>query len=102
VAGFVEALKAAIANPAVSVSAMRKVNSLQDDALERIRLEAIVKDAILTDEVRRNGLSSVTPTRLQSTIDMVAKTFNTPPVHPESVYRADFLPPHEALMVPTR
>jgi NitT/TauT family transport system substrate-binding protein len=102
VAGFVEALKAAIANPDASVSAMRKVNSLQDDALERTRLEAIIKDAILTDEVRRNGLSSVTPARLQSTIDMVAKTFNTPPVHPESVYRADLLPPRDALMVPSR
>jgi len=49
--------------------------------------------------VRRNGLGSVVPARLKATIDMVAKAFNTPPVDPASVYRADFLPPRAALTV---
>jgi NitT/TauT family transport system substrate-binding protein len=99
VAGFVEALKAAIADPDAAIAAEHKHNSLQDNAVERTRLDLIIRDAIVTDEVRRNGLGSVVPARLKATIDMVAKAFNTPPVDPASVYRADFLPAHEALMV---
>jgi NitT/TauT family transport system substrate-binding protein len=99
VAGFVAALKEAIANPAAAIAAEKKRNSLQDDAVERARLDLIIANAIVTDEVRRNGLGSVVPARLKETIDMVAKTFNIPAVDPGSVYRADFLPPREALMV---
>jgi NitT/TauT family transport system substrate-binding protein len=99
VAGFVAALKEAIANPAAAIAAEKKRNSLQDDAVERARLDLIIANAIVTAEVRRNGLGSVVPARLKETIDMVAKAFNLPAVDPALVYRADFLPPHEALMV---
>ena len=99
VAGFVEALKAAITDPNAAITAEHKRNSLQDDAVERMRLDLVIRDAILTDEVRRNGLGSVVPARLKDTIDMVAKAFNTPPIDPASVYRADFLPSREARMV---
>jgi NitT/TauT family transport system substrate-binding protein len=99
VAGFVEALKAAIADPAAAIAAEKKRNSLQDDAVERARLDLIIANAIVTDDVRRNGLGYVSPARLKQTIDMVAKTFNTPPIDPATAYRDDFLPPREARMV---
>ena len=99
VAGFVAALKEAIANPAAAIAAEKKRNSLQDDAVERARLDLIIANAIVTDETRRNGLGSVVPARLQATIDMVAKTFGVPAVDPASVYRDDFLPAREARMV---
>jgi NitT/TauT family transport system substrate-binding protein len=99
VAGFVEALKEAIANPGAAIAAEKKRNSLQDDAVERARLDLIIANAIVTDDVRRNGLGSVVPARLKQTIDMVAKTFGTPAVDPASVYRDDFLPAREARMV---
>jgi len=99
VAGFVAALQEAIANPAAAIAAEKKRNSLQDDAVERARLDLIIANAIVTDETRRNGLGSVVPARLQATIDMVAKTFGVPAVDPAAVYRDDFLPPREARMV---
>jgi NitT/TauT family transport system substrate-binding protein len=99
VAGFVEALKEAIANPAAAIAAEKKRNSLQDDAVERARLDLIIANAIVTDETRRNGLGSVVPARLKATIDMVAKTFGVPPVDPAQVYRDDFLPPREVRMI---
>jgi hypothetical protein len=40
------------------------------------------------------GLGDVEPARMQQTIDMVAKTFNLPALDANSIYRADYLPPH--------
>lgn len=99
VAGFVAALKAAIANPDIAVAAEKKRNALQDDAVERERFDLIVRNAIVTDEVRRNGVGSVEPARLKATIDTVAKTFAIPAPNPAAIYRADFLPPHAELML---
>jgi NitT/TauT family transport system substrate-binding protein len=99
VAGFVEALKAAIADPDAAIAAEKKRNSLQDDAVERARLALIIANSIVTDDVRRNGLGAVEPARLRQTIDMVAKTFGTPAIDSAMVYRDDFLPPREARMV---
>jgi NitT/TauT family transport system substrate-binding protein len=100
VAGFVEALKASIANPAAAIAAEKKRNSLQDDAVERARLDLIIANAIITDETRRNGLGSVVPARLKATIDMVVKTFGISAIDPAQVYRDDFLPQREARMLP--
>jgi NitT/TauT family transport system substrate-binding protein len=99
VAGFAAALKAAIADPDAAIAAEKKRNSLQDDAVERVRLDLILKNAVVTDAVRRNGLGSVEPPRLKETIDMVAKTFAIAAPDPASVYRADFLPARAALML---
>jgi NitT/TauT family transport system substrate-binding protein len=101
VAGFVEALKAAIANPAAAIAAEKKRNSLQDDAVERARLDLVIANSIVTEETRRNGLGTVSPERLKATIDMVAKTFGVPVLDPAQVYRDDFLPPREGRMVRT-
>jgi hypothetical protein len=40
------------------------------------------------------GLGDVEPARMHQTIDMVAKTFNLPVLDANSIYRADYLPPH--------
>jgi NitT/TauT family transport system substrate-binding protein len=99
VAGLAAALKAAIADPDAAIAAEKKHNALQDDAVERARLDLILKNAIVTDEVRRNGLGSVEPARLRAIIDMVAKTFAIPAPDPAAVYRTDFLPAQAALMI---
>ena len=60
--------------------------------MERARLDLIVKHAVLTDRIRRDGLSAVDPERMKQTIEMVAKTFDFPAPDVTSIYRADFLP----------
>ena len=99
VKGIAEALKAAIADPSVSIAAIKKREPLIDEKLERARLELVIKDAIVTDRVRREGLSAVDPDRMKQTIEMVAKTFNIPAPDPASVYRPDFLPPRAELQL---
>jgi NitT/TauT family transport system substrate-binding protein len=93
----VQAWKLAIADPDLAIAAIKKRDPLIDEKVERQRLGLVIKDAVLTDHVRREGLSAVEPDRMRETIDMVAKTFNIPAVDPASVYRADFLPPRPEL-----
>ena len=93
----VQAWKLAIADPDLAIAAIKKRDPLIDEKVERQRLGLVIKDAVLTDHVRREGLSAVEPDRMRETIDMVAKTFNIPAVDPASVYRADFLPPRAEL-----
>jgi NitT/TauT family transport system substrate-binding protein len=97
VKGVAEALKAAIADPAVSIAAIKKREPLLDEKVERSRLERVIKNAIVTDRVKREGLSAVDPERLKHTIDMVAATFNIPALEPAAIYRPDYLPPRAEL-----
>lgn len=97
--GVVEALKVAIADPAVSIAAIKKREPLVDEKVERGRLELVIKNAIMTDRVRRDGLSAVDPDRMKQTIEMVAKTFNIPTPDPASIYRPDYLPPRAELQL---
>lgn len=100
VKGAAEALKAAIADPAVAIAAIKKRDPLVDEKVERGRLELVIRNAIVTDHVKREGLSAVDPARLKQTIEMVAKTFNLPAMDAASIYRPDYLPPRSELRLP--
>jgi NitT/TauT family transport system substrate-binding protein len=89
--------KLAIGDPDLAVAAIKKRDPLIDEKVERRRLDLVIKNAVLTEHVRREGLSAVEPGRMKETIDMVAKTFNIPALDPASVYRSDFLPPRSEL-----
>ena len=67
--------------------------------MERGRLELVIKNAIVTDRVRREGLSAVDPARMKQTIEMVAKTFNIPAPDAAAIYRSDYLPPRAELQL---
>jgi NitT/TauT family transport system substrate-binding protein len=99
VKGIAEALKAAIADPSISIAAVKQREPLIDEKLERARLELVIKYAIVTDQVRREGLSAVDPDRMKQTIEMVAKTFNIPSVDVGSIYRPEYLPPRAELQL---
>jgi NitT/TauT family transport system substrate-binding protein len=99
VKGIAEALKAAIADPGLSIAAIKKREPLVDEKVERARLELVIKHAIVTDRVRREGLSAVDPDRMKQTIEMVAKTFNITPLDVAAIYRPDYLPPRAELQL---
>jgi NitT/TauT family transport system substrate-binding protein len=87
VKAVVEAWKATIADPDRAIAAIKKRDPLIDAKVERARLDVVVRNAILTDRVRRMGLGDVEPARMQQTVDMVAMTFNLPVLDVSSVYR---------------
>jgi NitT/TauT family transport system substrate-binding protein len=97
---FADALKAAIADPAVAIAAIKKREPLIDEKVERGRLQLVIDDAIVTDRVKRDGLGAVDPERMKQTIAMVAKSFNIPAADTSSVYSPDYLPPRAELRLP--
>jgi NitT/TauT family transport system substrate-binding protein len=97
VKGFAEALKAVIADPGAAIAAIKRREPLVDEKVEQGRLELVIKNAIVTDVVKRNGLSAVDADRMKQTIEMVAKAFNVPALDVTSVYRPDYLPPRAEL-----
>jgi NitT/TauT family transport system substrate-binding protein len=97
VKGAAEALKAAIADPAHAVAALKKREPLVDEKVERRRLDLVIENSILTEHVRREGLSAVEPERMQETIDMVARKFDFPAPEASSIYTDTYLPPRDEL-----
>jgi NitT/TauT family transport system substrate-binding protein len=100
VKGLAEALKASIANPDVAIAAIKKRDPLVDDDLERNRLELVLKNSIVTDHVKKAGLSAVDMDRMKKTADVVTTAFKLPAVDAATVYRPNFLPPSAELKLP--
>jgi NitT/TauT family transport system substrate-binding protein len=92
-----EALKTAIANPGLAVAALKKREPLVDENVERARLELVIENAILTPQVKREGLSAVEPDRMKQSIAMVAKAFDFPAPDESSIFSPEYLPPREEL-----
>ncbi len=93
------AWKAAIADPGLAIAAIKQREPLVDEKVERGRLDLVIKNAVLTEDVKRGGLGVVDAARLKQTIEMVTSTFNLPALEAGSVYRADYLPPQSELRV---
>ena len=89
----VEALKDSIKDPSVAIAAIKKRDPLVDETTERGRLDLVIKNAIATDTVRKNGLCTVDEARMLKTIKTVAAAFHIPEVDVKSIYKPDYLPP---------
>ncbi len=91
-----KALKEVIANPEEAADYVKLRDPLVDRGVELERLKLALKDNIVTEEVRRNGLGAVDKDRLQRTIQAVVTAFNLPRTpSPEEVFTDRFLPPKE-------
>jgi NitT/TauT family transport system substrate-binding protein len=95
-----EALKASIANPAAAIAAIKKNDPLVDENVERRRLELVLANAVVTEHVKKDGLSAVDMARMQKTIDIITTTLKRPSMAARDLYRPDYLPPHSELMLP--
>ena len=84
-----------IADPEAALQVMQARDPMMKLDIEKVRLE-IALGLTNTAHVQQHGLSSVTPEKLQKTIDAVAEAYSiaNPPA-PEDVYTDEFLPPAE-------
>ena len=103
VKGLVKALNKGtvdtIKDPAAALAIMKKGDPMMKTDLESVRLE-IALSHTNTDNVKKNGLSYVTPARVQSTIDAVVAAYGIKaPPKVEDVYTDKFLPPQPDRMV---
>jgi NitT/TauT family transport system substrate-binding protein len=62
--------------------------------LELERLRTVLRDNILTGEVRRNGIGGIDPARLNRSIDQIAEDFKFQRrPSPADIFDDSFLPP---------
>lgn len=104
VRGFVRAaiggLQLAIKDPVKTVTEI--VNRMDGGSkdLEAERLQAILRDNILTSEVRRNGIGAIDPERFERSIDQVAEDFKFQK-RPQAadIFDGQFLPPLDGRLI---
>ncbi len=83
----------AIANPADAIAALKKRSPLIDEKLETAKLEWLIKNQLVTDESKADGLGGVRAQRLDGSLETVSTAFGLPKVVTGAeVYTADYLP----------
>jgi NitT/TauT family transport system substrate-binding protein len=97
VRGFVAATakgwRDAIANPAAAIAALKKRSSLVDDKLELAKLEWLIKNQLVTDESKADGLGGVRADRFATSLTTVGAAFELAKVPaPGEVFTAEYLP----------
>ncbi|MRX51852.1 ABC transporter substrate-binding protein [Paracoccus sp. S-4012] len=79
VTGFLRAvakgLQDTVNDPAAGVAAMVSRNPAMDQELEVRRLELALRDNIMTDWVRENGLGNIDPDRFARSLEQLAQTY---------------------------
>ena len=89
------------ADPAGAMEILRRVEPLTDVPLELARHRLTMERLIVTDHVRREGLSQVSMDRLQKSLEAVQQAFNLPGTLPAGqVYTPAYLPPADQLRLP--
>jgi NitT/TauT family transport system substrate-binding protein len=98
---FLKALKQTIRAPATAVDAMLKHDDTIKKDLEIERLKMVIRENIVTPEVRAQGLGSVDAGRFARAIDQIALTYKFRNEKPkmDSIFDASYLPPETARKV---
>jgi NitT/TauT family transport system substrate-binding protein len=105
VRGFVAATakgwRDAIAEPAAAIAALKKRSSLIDEKLEVAKLEWLIRNQLVTDESRADGLGDVRAERFAASLATVGSAFELPQTPaPAAVFTAQFLPDRAVRMLP--
>ncbi len=87
-------IRDALADPKAGMLQLKQRDPLFSEAIELERFEMVRDLTMLTDNVKRNGLSAVTPERLAKSVATVAEAYDVAgKVNPADVYVDTFLPP---------
>ncbi len=80
-------------NRAESIAVLKKVEPLTDVTIETERQAISYDQMVISDYVRKNGISSVDPARLQRVLRTIEEAYGLAPrLTPERVYTDAFLP----------
>ncbi len=78
---------------AAATVAVKEAEPLADLALETERARLVAAEMIMTDHVKRNGLSAMDPARVARSIEVLDKVYRFPrALKPEDIYTDAFLP----------
>lgn len=98
VACIADALKAQLVHQKMAIAAAQKHNTVLDEAIELANLR-FENSLVFTDNVRKNGLSSVAPERITNALAQVADSVGLPPPPVDRVLTRKYLPPASVLKV---
>jgi NitT/TauT family transport system substrate-binding protein len=93
----VAGIKLSIANPAQAITWLKKYNSLIDEKRELEGLNFSNTLAIVTDEAKKNGLSTFSKERLDQILTQVADALGVKKADPQDIWIPDYLPPADQL-----
>ncbi|HTP83929.1 MAG TPA: ABC transporter substrate-binding protein [Alphaproteobacteria bacterium] len=98
VAGFVKGAirgwQDAIKDPQAAIAAIKKADPLVNEQLELERLKVTIRDFVLSDEVKKNGMGDVDDARMEKAIGYVTEGLGLPrKLAPKDVFDRQFLPP---------
>jgi NitT/TauT family transport system substrate-binding protein len=92
-------IKGSIADPKNAIATLKKFNTMLNDTTESTALQFSTTKAILTDDVKKLGLSAMEPQRLDRVLTQVADALQLPKPVPADVWTDAYLPPREELML---
>jgi NitT/TauT family transport system substrate-binding protein len=96
----ISGVKLSIKHPERAVkSVMTEMNGGTGD-LELERLKTVIRENILTENVKQNGMGAVTPARFNASVTAIAEDFkfHKPPVLGD-IFDASYLPPEKARQI---
>lgn len=104
VAGFNRALikgfQETFRDPEAAIDTVMRRNPIAKRDIELARLNLVIEQSYLTDEVRANGFGGVDMSRLERAIDQLAIAFKyTNKPRAADIFTAEFLPPREQRFV---
>jgi NitT/TauT family transport system substrate-binding protein len=91
------AIKLSIADPRQAITWLKKYNSLIDEAAESQGLDFSNNLAIITDESKRDGLSTFSKERLDAVLTQVSEAMQIKKPAQDDVWDPDYLPPASEL-----
>jgi NitT/TauT family transport system substrate-binding protein len=95
----VAGIQGTIRDPKSSVELMKKFSSMVDEQKELDALKFSTTRAVYTDDVKKNGLSDVTPQRLDATLTQISDSMGIKKPSGSDVWTSDYLPPQNERMI---
>jgi NitT/TauT family transport system substrate-binding protein len=95
----IEGIRGTIRDPQGSIVMMRKFSSMVDEQKELDALNFSTTRAVYTDDVKKNGLSDVTPERLEAALTQISDAMGIAKPAASDVWTSAYLPPRNERMI---
>jgi NitT/TauT family transport system substrate-binding protein len=92
-------IQGTISDPNGSVELMQKFSSMVDVKKEMAALQFSTTRAVYTDNVKKNGLSDVTPERLDKQLTQISDAMGIEKPSPSDIWTSAYLPPRGERML---
>lgn len=92
--------QAAVADPAAAIAALQRRERLTDVPLELEKLRWLIRNQLMTEESRADGLGGVRADRLAASTRLVAEGFGIGVPGAGDLFDSSFLPPAEVRRLP--